>query len=136
MLMQRLFVLHCPGCSETIVLPRRSPLGTYGNLQYQPTDMWPLTYLCQSCGLVSELQVEEIHLEDVRALAQSIHSENLWRYDFSCGQGNSYMMIAIHTKGLKGAAQGDVIDNVLGKTSFCADLATAKLQWTSEYSFE
>jgi hypothetical protein len=133
-MMQRLFVLHCPGCQETIVLPRRSLLGTCGHLQYRPTDIWPLTYLCQYCGLVSELQAEAIRLESVEAPDQSQHSESLWSFEFSCGRANYERHLTIYTKGLKGGAQRDVIGNVLGRTVLCPEIETATLLRAFEYS--
>lgn len=117
---EQYFVLRCKGCQDPVVLPRRSPLGRYGVMHYEPNGMWPLQYLCKSCGLLSELKAEGITREDW-GLDQHPGSENLWCFSFSWGRGNSERHAAIWTKGLSGGAQKDVIGNVLGRTGLCTD---------------
>jgi len=120
----RHYILRCPGCQERIVLPHQGHLGTYGHQQYLPKGKRPITYLCQSCGLVSELSVEASSPEDVRVPIHSLRSDkswclDLWLFEFSCGHGNSQTKHTIYSAGLKDGRQSDIIGNILGPTGFC-----------------
>lgn len=37
-------------CGTRIPLPHQSPLGTFEDREYLPTDKWPAYFLCLSCG--------------------------------------------------------------------------------------
>jgi hypothetical protein len=55
---ERRHYFQCPCCAEPIVLPHQSLLGTFSGQQNQPTDEWPLVFLCipraQLCACSSE----------------------------------------------------------------------------------
>lgn len=59
---QRWF-LDCPRCRSRTVLPRQSQIGKYGDQCYQPTGIWPLTFLCHQCGQLSAATDINIHFD-------------------------------------------------------------------------
>ena len=46
------YQLLCDNCQQSIFLPHQSPLGTFRNQEYLPTDAWPADFLCQQCERV------------------------------------------------------------------------------------
>src|SRR5579863_6738763 len=45
--------VKCLGCGRSNYLPHRSPLGIFQHPESRPTDVWPITFVCTSCGKVS-----------------------------------------------------------------------------------
>lgn len=115
-MIQRVYCVHCPHpkCLDTIVLPHQSQLGKFEYPHCQPTDEWPIDYLCIYCGLSSSFQVEAIHLEGVEARDQSL--PYLWRYDFSSDDTHSTRRYWIYAKGLLRRDSKTLIEEMLKPT--------------------
>ena len=82
MLIQHVFTISCPTCHGTTVLPRRSLLGIFVHPECQPTDIWPITYLCPDCGQLSVQTAEMIHQEGVEAQGRNLQSNMMVCHEF------------------------------------------------------
>ena len=93
---QREYVFHCqtPECRDYTVLPHRSHLGTFDDQLDPSKGIWPITYLCQSCGHVSVVPAGMIRPEDIEAQARS---PLVW-YEFSNGLQHSLERFSIYSK--------------------------------------
>jgi len=101
------FFVRCQKCGESIVLPRQSPLGKYGDREYQPTDRWPITLLCiahaQLCGVAPRFRREVIVMPDPGPRRVS-----LWQIDCECGRENCGKPQTIYTTYLSIGTQEDI----------------------------
>jgi hypothetical protein len=93
---ERVHLFRCPNqkCSNYAVLPRQSHLGTFADQPSPAKDIWPIRYLCRSCGLASEIPAQAIHPEE----AEMPEQNQLVRYDFSSDQSGSLVSFAIYSK--------------------------------------
>jgi len=89
-------LFRCPNqkCSDYAVLPRQSHLGRFADQPSPAKDIWPIRYLCRSCGLASEIPAQAIHPEE----AEMPEQNQLVRYDFSSDQSGSLVNFAIYSK--------------------------------------
>jgi hypothetical protein len=89
-------LFRCPNqkCTDFSVLPRQSHLGDFATKPSPAKDIWPIRYLCRSCGLASEIPVQAIHTEGVEMPVQN----QLVRYDFSSDQSGSLVSLAVYSK--------------------------------------
>jgi hypothetical protein len=87
MLMQPIFVVTCPVCGESIPLPRRSLLGMFEPPHCQPTDIWPINYLCHECGQFSFHLAESIQPKGVEVQGQDLVNGKLICHEFGTGNG-------------------------------------------------
>jgi hypothetical protein len=96
MTIQRVCLFRCSNakCSIDIVLPRQSHLGQFDDLANPATGIWPITYLCQRCGRVSEVPAEAIRQE----ISGTRDRGPLFRYDFSNGRPDSPARFVIYTQ--------------------------------------
>jgi hypothetical protein len=79
-------LLHCflcPGCGESIFLPRQSSLGIADALLYLTTSIWPIRFLCSRLERMYEVRPVAVHLgtEAVRHLP---NQPSLWEIDCEC----------------------------------------------------
>ncbi len=63
-------------------LPRQSLLGTFWYPHCQPSDIWPILYLCPECGHSSVHLAEEIHPLGVEVQVQSLAAYRLVCYEY------------------------------------------------------
>jgi hypothetical protein len=79
--------LVCLCDRETIVLPRRSPLGIYVGPQYQPMGAWPIELVCTRRGQLFVRSRKEIQSEGILHRGdQNKHSPVLWQIERKCGR--------------------------------------------------
>src|SRR5690242_8543035 len=90
---QSVFVFDCPKCSLDIVLPPQNHLETLDGQTDPSKEIWPIRFLCQRCGQVSEVPKTAIHL---RALGKPVRSQ-LVRYEFSNGQSDWLVRFDIYS---------------------------------------
>ncbi len=81
-MLQRVYLIICPECGESIPLPRRSLLGTFEHPLRQPTDIWPITYLCSECESLSVHKEQMIRLQGIEAPVQNQSAYRLWCCEF------------------------------------------------------
>jgi hypothetical protein len=93
---QSVFAFNCPNpkCPLYIVLPRQSLLGEFDGQPRPAEDIWPIRYLCRSCGLASEVQAKAIHPK----ILETRDRNPLVQYIFSNGQPSSLVRISIYCK--------------------------------------
>ncbi len=80
---ERRHYLLCPVCAEPIPLPRLSLLGIFSGQQSQPTDKWPLTFLCIPRARLSECLARDIQFGPVGKPDRSLQSSFL-RIEAEC----------------------------------------------------
>ena len=107
------YQFQCPKCFEHTTLPRQSPLGTSVDQQYQPTDIWPINFLCFRYGQVFSVQAAAIHQTTIVALAPNSGAASLWEIECECVHNNCGKHHAIYTKYLTDAPTSVVIDILL-----------------------
>ena len=83
-------------CRNPIVLPHQSPLGIFQGFADQPTDEWPATFLCPSCGQVFVCSVDMIDNAIVAPVPDSLIPA-LLRVEYVCVQGNIGTRKVIYT---------------------------------------
>lgn len=99
----------CPVCGGHTVLPRRSPLGTYGELQYQPTDAWPINFLCFHNGQVSQVPRGAIRPDTlVTEQIPTPGAASLWQIQCECAHENCGKRHTIYSKYSTDAQPSDV----------------------------
>jgi hypothetical protein len=118
-LMKRVWILDCPGCPEKIVLPHQNPLGISGNPLDRPTGIWPLTYWCENCGLLSEYSIDKAHRQGVPLPDQSPQTESLWRIDYRCDPSNSEVLFSIYAKLTNTEVERGGLQRVLEVSGVC-----------------
>lgn len=111
--MLRLYVITCPyrDCRESIVLPRQSLLGRFEHPQCQPSDIWPITYLCSRCKTLSEYSAEMIHPVAVEVPPQNLSDGTLVCHEFDREDDGTKMRIFSRID-LSGS-QGAVLERLL-----------------------
>jgi hypothetical protein len=111
------FVVDCPLCGEEIVLPRHSPLGTGDGLRYQPTDVWPVAFLCVGRGQVCECPADT-HLESIPLPDQSSEMEFLWEIQCECAHIGCGARKTIYTKQPINANASSVVQKLVDAIPF------------------
>jgi len=107
----QVFLLRCP-CGAPIVLPRQSPLGRYEGQHYQPTDAWPVLFVCTHC------ERQSVHRPPTRQetlddnLAQYLRRHTFWRFEIECDHENCGELLVIHTISEADALDIDVLPAV------------------------
>jgi hypothetical protein len=89
------YFLRCPIESESILLPRRSPLGIFDGEVCLPTDIWPLEVLCPECELGFSCPVGLIHPGEM--LDHVIETRSLFRIPYTYIHNNSEVRREIYT---------------------------------------
>jgi hypothetical protein len=84
----------CQNHTKQLVLPRQSHLGKFDDLPNPTKEIWPILFLCQTCGHMSEILDALIHPATVEKLGQN----QLVRYDFASDQSGSLQHCAIYTQ--------------------------------------
>lgn len=80
--MQRVFEIACSECHVATVLPRRSLLGIFEHPQRQPSDAWPINYLCSECGHLSERVHAPLHPVGIEFPVHNLPDYRLVCYEF------------------------------------------------------
>lgn len=113
-MIESVYLVLCPRCGDTIVLPRQSQLGTFEHPHCQPKDEWPIDYLCIYCVQVFSLPVEAIHLQGVEARDQN--QPYLWKYEFANDDTHLQRLYWIYAKGLLRASAEELTERMLKPT--------------------
>jgi hypothetical protein len=98
----------CDGEDHTLVLPRRSPLGTFDDPQNQPKGKWPITFLCLPHRHVCEVTLDTIHLDTVQTVAPGLNEVSLWQIEFECARENCGLLQTIYTRYSRDGKLSDV----------------------------
>jgi hypothetical protein len=93
MLMQRVHVITCFKCGDSMPLPRQSLLGKFEHPHCQPSDIWPISHLCSECEHLSVHSAEEIHLLGVEVPVQSLTAYKLVCYEFGTAPAGTKMQV-------------------------------------------
>lgn len=93
---ERVHVFRCPNqkFSDYAALPRQSHLGRFADQPSPSKDMWPIRYLCRSCGLASEIPARAIHPEEA---GMPEENQLVW-YDFPGNQSGFQVSFAIYSQ--------------------------------------
>lgn len=110
---QWVFQFRCPQCGESILLPRRSPLGIYEGQQYLTTPMWPITLLCRLRVPVYECLADGIDLDPVYRPDPSLPKICLWEIEAECAHEGCRLRHCIYAKYQPDKTTQDVIGSVL-----------------------
>src|SRR5437667_7724312 len=81
----------CPHCNKPSLLPHQSPLGIFEGLESQPTDEWPIIFLCRACGQMSERSEP-----DFDCVVPESRFPDLWRIECVCDHENCRRPRAIY----------------------------------------
>lgn len=130
--MRRVFQFQCPLCSEHMILPRQSPLGTYVDQQYQPSGIWPINFLCFRYGQVSQVPRESIHLDTIVVQAPVSGEAALWQIECECVHENCGMYHAIYTKYLADESAKNVERLLLDSTHLLACTQEHNAEFSAE----
>jgi hypothetical protein len=76
--------LECPLCKNSVLLPRQSPLGRYEGPRYQPTDIWPIDFVCFLNGQVCQAHPASIHPKTGGVSNLDRGAAVLWETVFAC----------------------------------------------------
>ena len=110
-----LYCFPCPGCGESIPLPRRSALGIHYGQQYvSATDAWPIRFLCFRAAKVYEVLRSAIHLGTEAARRQGAAVTSIWAIDFECTLDNCGKRHSIYTNYLRDAEPSALSRMLLG----------------------
>jgi hypothetical protein len=104
---------RCDGAEHTFVLPRQSPLGISVGERYQPTDIWPIDFLCLQHGHVCRVGREAILLDSVAALAPGLREAYLWEIEYECARENCGQHRTIYTRYSADGMPSDVLGAAL-----------------------
>ena len=92
-----IYCFGCPGCGETVVLPRTSALGTSDSLQYFFTNQWPVRYLCHRTEHIYEISKAAIRLGCEFQQAKTTASVSMWSIECECAVESCGKRHAIYT---------------------------------------
>lgn len=85
---------HDPECS--IPLPLETPLGRYEGQQYQPTGIWPATFLCLRHGTSGLYSSQDVHL-NIEPVSPEGDLPVFWTIEATCDHENCGRMHTIYT---------------------------------------
>ncbi len=91
------YLLDCPLCGRTIVLPPQSQIGTFVGQQCQPMGTWPIKFLCIVHAQLCECSADKIRWEAYPTPDPSQRQVALWMIVLRCareGCGSSYTIFA------------------------------------------
>ena len=111
----QIYQLECPGCGESIVLPRQSPLGKYAGLEYQRQGIWPPIFLCRQTERLYEVSSLIHSIEVTRLPLKSDLS--LWEIDCECAYNHCGKMNLIFAKYSTTVNPGAIVDVLCRATS-------------------
>jgi hypothetical protein len=96
------YCFPCPGCGESIPLPRRSPLGIfYGQQFVSAIDIWPIWFLCLRAAKVREVIRSAIHLGTEAVQRHGARANSIWGIDCECTLDNCGKRHSIYTSYLR-----------------------------------
>ena len=91
-----------PACS--IPLPHETPLGRYEGQQYQPTGIWPVTFLCLRHGISALHSSQDVRL-DVEPVSPEGDLPVFWTIEATCAHENCDKMHTIYTARMPAAPE-------------------------------
>jgi hypothetical protein len=131
----RLYAIVCPNdrCSDRIVLPRQSHLGTFEYPINQSTDVWPIRYLCQRNKQWYAAHAEAIRPASVDRPDPQPRIKCLVHYVFSNGNVDDLQRVNIYTDTkTPWTENGDLlIEHLLMPSGLWKD-SYGKAHWVSE----
>lgn len=92
-----IYCFTCPGCSESVALPRQSPLGSVGASQFQCTSAWPILFLCSRFSLIGLVSPSAVHLSANYLVDQTYRTNSLWAIDGDCRLENCGRRHSLYT---------------------------------------
>jgi hypothetical protein len=112
----------CPACTEPILLPHRSLLGTCEGREYRPTGIWPIGFLCTQSLRVCECSGEEIRPEIAPVMDPHQGRGVLWQIDCECAHENCGVRSTVYTIHSADADVTEIVGMLLyaSSTSICA----------------
>ena len=102
----------CHGVEHTLVLPRRSPLGTFDDPQNQPKGKWPITFLCLLHRHVCEVTLDTIRPDIVQTVPLGLNAVSLWQIEYECDRQNCGQHQTIYTRYLTDAEPQTLIETL------------------------
>jgi hypothetical protein len=115
------YQLHCPLCDETIDLPHQSPLGTFVNLQCQPTGTWPIAFLCrereQLCQIAANFEGPTTAFVGSAPTSGSLA---LWLIECRCAHENCDKPLSIYSEHFALATKNTIMDTLSRGLSKCS----------------
>jgi hypothetical protein len=107
------YYLEAECCKRRMILPRQSPLGKFEGLVNQPTAEWPATFLCITCGRLSEYSDAVVREDQLSVTAPDARFPDLWRVELKYGRKNYGKNRAIYTTYPAGASEDHVREVVV-----------------------
>jgi len=102
------YSFRCP-CGTSIPLPRQSLLGIFARQQRQPTDEWPIDFLCLACGRLFSQSDKQLLPGGPYLHETQLPKTCLWKIDFLCDQDNCESLQRIYVLYLESAQPKEAI---------------------------
>lgn len=104
-----IFCFTCPGCGESITLPRQSVLGTVGSSDFLCTSAWPILFLCSRYSSISTVSSSAVHLATELLVDKTRRLNSLWAIDGDCRLENCGKRHSLYTYSLREADPGLIL---------------------------
>lgn len=108
-----IYCFACPGCGESIQLPRQSSLGSVGPSQFQCTSVWPILFLCSRFASINTVSPSDVHLATDLVVDRTRHLNSLWTIDGDCRLENCGKRHSLYTYSLSDADPHSILHTFL-----------------------